>query len=278
MSFELMKAMQLAKQAGETLKKYHGTRFTVEFKRDKYDPVTIADRESDNLLRMGIQQAFPNDEILSEENPLPPRTYQGRVWMVDPLDDTKGFVAGRDTPGVMLGLCEGGKPILGVVYQPLRNEWYYGEVGRGSFRIKNSMNERLQVRQTVDISKSVLAGRNILRGDVRPLDAAVGQLGFSSTIPEGCLGAEIGLIAAGEADAFIQTSTKASKWDTLAAQVILTEAGGAMCDIDGKALDYKKPESGWDRFVLAAATKELLLSIQSKLQAMFQTTSPYRLF
>lgn len=266
MSPELIKAMKLAGQAGEILKKYHGTSLNVDYKKDKFDPVTIADRESDDLLRKGIGKEFPDDEILSEENPLQPSSYEGRVWMVDPLDDTKGYVAGRDTPGVMIGLLEKGRPIMGVVYLPFRNEWFYGQAGKGAFRIKDGRTKQLCVRQTTDISESVLVGRNVLRGDVRPLDSAVDQLGFKNTIPEGCLGAEIGMIAAGEADAFIQTSTKAGKWDTLAAQTILTEAGGVMCDIDGNPLDYTKPDSGWDRYVLAAGTPELLQKVLSELR------------
>ncbi len=258
--------MQLAEQAGEILKKYHGTNFDVHYKRDEFDPVTTADRESDDLLREAISKEFPNDEILSEENALQPSSYEGRVWMVDPLDDTKGYVAGRDTPGVMIGLSEQGKPILGVVYLPFRNEWYYGEAGKGAFRVKDGVTKQLRVRPTTDISEAVLAGRNELKRDVRPLDAAVARLGFKDALPEACFGAEIGLIAAGEADAGMQTSTKAGKWDTLAAQAILTEAGGVMCDIDGNALDYTKPDSYWDRYVLAAGTSELLQKMVSRLR------------
>jgi 3'(2'), 5'-bisphosphate nucleotidase len=272
MSPELIKAMQLAEKAGEILKKYHGTSFKVDYKRDEFDPVTIADRESDNLLRNGISEEFPNDEILSEENSLQPSSYEGRVWMVDPLDDTKGFVAGRDTPGVMIGLLEKGKPVMGVVYLPFLNEWYYGEADEGAFRVKNGVTQQLRVRTTTDISESVLAGINELKGDVRPLDAAVARLGFKDALPEACFGAEIGLIAAGEADAGMQTSTKAGKWDTLAAQAILTEAGGVMCDIDGNALDYTKLDSGWDRYVLAAGTPELLQKMLGMLNEMNKAT------
>lgn len=263
---ELTKAMQLAEQAGEILKKYHGTNFDVEYKRDKFDPVTIADKESDDLLRKGISNAFPNDEILSEENPLQPSSYEERVWMVDPLDDTKGFVDGRDTPGVMIGLLEKGKPVLGVVYLPFRNEWYYSEINKGAFRVKGDVTQQLRVRHTTDISDAVLAGRNTLKGNVSPLDATVAQLGFKNAFTEACFGAEIGLVAAGEADAAMQTSTRAGKWDTLAAHVILSEAGGVMCDIDGKALDYTKSGSGWDRYVLAAGTSELLQKIVNRLR------------
>ncbi|HEU5004500.1 MAG TPA: 3'(2'),5'-bisphosphate nucleotidase CysQ [Candidatus Saccharimonadales bacterium] len=271
MSAELTKAMQLAEQAGEILKKYHGTSFSVDYKRDEFDPVTIADRESDDLLRKGIGKEFPNDEILSEENPLQPSSYERRVWMVDPLDDTKGFVAGRDTPGVMIGLCEKSKPMLGVVYLPFRNEWYYAEAGKGAFRIKDGITEQLRVRRITDISEAILAGRNMLQKDVRPLDAAVAGLGFKNAFPEACFGGEIGLIAAGEADVAMQTSTRAGKWDTLAAQAILTEAGGVMSDIDGKALDYTKPDSHWNRYVIAAGTSELLQAILSKLKEVNKT-------
>lgn len=264
MSPELTHAMQLAKQAGEVLKKYHGTRLDVEYKKDEFDPVTIADLESDSLLREGIRTAFPNDEILSEENTLQPSSYESRVWMVDPLDDTKGYVAGRNSPGVMIGLLEKGRPIVGVVYLPFLDEWYYGEAGKGAFRVRDGIARQLRVRPVADISESVLAGRNVLQADVRPLDAAVNRLGFKGTLPEMCFGAEIGLIAAGEADASMQTSTRSGKWDTLAPQVILAEAGGVMCDIDGNALDYAKPGSNWDRYVLAAATPELMQQMLHK--------------
>ncbi len=272
MSPALTKAMQLAEQAGEILKKYHGTSLNVDYKRDEFDPVTIADKESDDLLRRGIGLAYPNDEILSEENPLQPSSYVGRVWMVDPLDDTKGYVAGRDTPGVMIGLLEKCKPLLGVVYLPFRNEWYYSETGKGAFRVKGGDTKRLQVRQTTDISEAVLAGRNELNVDVLSLDAAVVRLGFKDAFPEACFGAEIGMIAAGEADVGMQTSTRAGKWDTLAPQVILTEAGGIICDIDGNDLDYSNLESHWDRYVIATGTPELMNKILSKLREFNKVT------
>lgn len=272
---ELIKAMQLAEQAGEVLKKYHGTSLDVDYKKDEFDPVTIADKESDELLRSAIGTEFPDDEILSEESPLKPSSYDGRVWMIDPLDDTKGYVAGRDTPGVMIGLAEKGKPIMGVVYLPFRNEWYYGEAGKGSFRVKDGVTQQLHVRDTKEVADSVLVGRNAVQGDVRPIDTAVSQLGFKDTVPEGCIGAKIGLIASGDADAFIHTNLKAGKWDTLAAQTILSEAGGVICDVDGNELDYTKPDSGWDRYFMAACTPELLRQMVVRLKDINEQTPTF---
>lgn len=267
LSPEIKIVMQLAEQAGKILKKYHQTTLDIDYKKDQFDPVSIADRESDELLRSGIAHTFPGDEILSEENPLLPSSYSKRVWMIDPLDDTKGYLAGRDSAGIMIGMLENKRPKLGVVFLPFRNEWFYGEVGRGSYYIKNGKTSRLQVVKTKNINEARLVGRNILAGDIRPIDDAIAQLGFASVIPEGCIGAKIGLIASGDADAFIHTNLKAGKWDTLAAEVILNEAGGFMCDIDGKPLDYTKADSGWNRYFVAACTNDLLNTIVSKLQA-----------
>ncbi len=266
MSSELQTALELARQAADILRKYHGTAVDVDYKKDDFDPVSVADRESDELLRAGIAAAFPDDEILSEENPLQPESYNGRVWMIDPLDDTKGYLRGEDTSSIMIGLLEAGKPKLGLVYLPFRNEYYYGEVGKGSFVSRLGGVAQLQVPDTTQIEGSRLVGRHVLAGDVRPIDEAVAQLGFGSTIVEGSIGAKIGLIAEGKADAFIHTNLKAGKWDTLASEVILSEAGGApLVDIDGQPLDYTRPTSGWDRYFVAATTLELLQEMITKL-------------
>lgn len=265
-SNELQVALKLAIRAGEILKKYFKTDLTVQYKKDEFDPVSAADRESDELLREGIATAFPADQILSEENPLKPTSYAGRVWMVDPLDDTKGYLAGRDTAGVMIGLLEAGKPKMGLVYLPFRNEFYYGEVGKGSFRVKNEQSTQLKVPDVTDIRSACLVVRHVITGDERPIEEAIAKFGFASTIAEGCMGAKIGLIAAGEAEAFINTNIHASKWDTLAAQVILSEAGGVICDVYEASLDYTKSSSVWEHYFMAACTPQLLNEMASKLR------------
>jgi len=274
-SAEMQSIMELAWEAGEVLKKYHRSNLHVDYKVDQFDPVSVADRESDELLRKGIAELFPEDEILSEENELLPGSYDKRVWMIDPLDDTKGYLAGRDSAGVMIGLLEAGKPKLGAVYLPFRNEWYYGEAGKGSFRVKDGQTVRLKTPQTTEIDGSRLVGRNVLPGDIRPIDDAIAQMPFGEIIIDGCIGSKIGLIAAGEADAFIHTNLKAGKWDTLAAQVILTEAGGVMCDVDGNRLDYSKEASGWDRYFMAACTPELLEKMVTQLGEINATTHSF---
>lgn len=276
MSPELQIVLRLAQQAGEILKKYHRTALDVGYKKDEFDPVSVVDEESDQLLRGGIAAAFPDDEILSEENPLQPESYSGRVWMIDPLDDTKGYLRGEDTSSVMIGLLEAGKPKAGLVYLPFRDEYYYAEAGKGAFVSRQGNTKRLQVPSTTQIMGSRLVGRHVLAGDIRPIDEAVAQLGFGSTVVEGSIGAKIGLIAEGRADAFIHTNLKAGKWDTLASEVILSEAGGAsLVDIDGKPLDYTKPTSGWDRYFMVACTPELLQEMTTKLGEINEQTHTF---
>jgi 3'(2'), 5'-bisphosphate nucleotidase len=196
--------------------------------------------------------------------------------MIDPLDDTKGYLRGENTSSVMIGLLEAGKPKMGLVYLPFRNEYYYGIVGQGSFVVRDGQVLRLEAPDTAHIEGSRLVGRHVLTGDIRPVDEAVARLGFGSTVTEGSIGAKIGLIAEGKADAFIHTNLKAGKWDTLASEVILSEAGGApLVDIDGKPLDYTKPESGWNRYFIAAATPELLAKITIKLGEINEQTHSF---
>jgi 3'-phosphoadenosine 5'-phosphosulfate (PAPS) 3'-phosphatase len=276
MSPELQMALKLAREAAKILKKYHRTALDVDYKKDEFDPVSVADKESDELLRAGIAAVFPDDAILSEESPLRPESYEGRVWMIDPLDDTKGYLRGEDTSSIMIGLLEAGKPKVGLVYLPFRDEYYYGEVGKGSFVSRLGDVKKLQVPSTLQIEGSRLVGRHVLAGDVRPIDQAVAQLGFGSTVVEGSIGAKIGLIAEGKADAFIHTNLKAGKWDTLASEVVLSEAGGAsLVDIDGKPLDYTKPDSGWNRYFMAACTPELLQEMISKLGEVNEQTHTF---
>src|SRR5437879_2808071 len=97
MDQQLEKVIEIARNAGEILLKYFGKELSTQYKTDRFDPVTLADREADEYLRKAFSENFPHDQILSEENSSRPSSYDGRIWMIDPLDGTKDFVAGRDS-------------------------------------------------------------------------------------------------------------------------------------------------------------------------------------
>src|SRR3989338_8857950 len=117
---ELETAKGLAKKAGkEILKIFHSTQnLTVETKTDN-SPVTIADKASNEILVKGLSNRFPNYGILSEEtldNSL--RLKKEFVWIIDPLDGTRDFIARQRSFTVIIGLARWVEPVLGVVYFP----------------------------------------------------------------------------------------------------------------------------------------------------------------
>ncbi len=258
MNKDLETIIEIAKQAGEILKKRFGQGLEVKYKQNEFDPVTQADKESDEYIREALTKAFPDDEILSEENDARPSSYAHRVWMVDPLDGTKDFVAGRGSFSVMIGLLDNNVPTLGAIYNPITDELFYAEKGHGAFRVFEGETTELHVSDNTDLSKAVLVTRNLVKGNDRPLDEQVNNLDVASRLPEGSIGLKLGRIVEGKADVFIHTNLLACKWDTLAGQVMLAEAGGVICDLEGNNLDYTKDTVGWDKYFVAANNRTIL--------------------
>ncbi len=123
----LFTASQLADAAGEVIRRHFRTPFDIESKTDE-TPVTIADRAVEARLREMIEKTFPQDGILGEEyGPKP--SQNGRVWVLDPIDGTKSFIAGRPTFGTLIALCENDVPVLGVIDQPIAKERWIGAKG-----------------------------------------------------------------------------------------------------------------------------------------------------
>lgn len=238
---ELQLAMTLARRAGTLILGYYRDGFEVEEKigaDSLTEPVTIADREASRIIVEGLSEAFPEDGILSEEElDAPERTSKKRVWMIDPLDGTLGFINRRDDFAVQIGLTENGKSVMGVVYLPVDNVLYFASVGNGAFRVEsNGETLRLQVTETTDFSKMVIA---LSANHPSPKMQAVKKaLGVEKEIRRGSVGIKVGLLAARVADLYIHLSPRTKFWDTCAPQIILEEAGGKMTDIFGEEFRY----------------------------------------
>jgi len=130
LELELKAATELARDAGAMLRNCQGK--VPVLRKDRGEVVTPADRESDARIRAGLLQAFPSDAVFSEETPDDgARVGRERVWIVDPLDGTSNYVAGGDEYVVSVGLSQGGVAVLGVVYNPVRDELFAGVVGGG---------------------------------------------------------------------------------------------------------------------------------------------------
>ena len=133
MSDELETAKELAIGAGAILLKHFSQKTAVRWK-GKGNPVTDADQEASRFIVESLHRLFPLDGILSEEEvDNPARLNKSRVWIIDPMDGTSEFVAGRTEFTVMIGLAVDGKPVMGVVYLPVEKKLYFAESGRGAF-------------------------------------------------------------------------------------------------------------------------------------------------
>lgn len=242
---ELATAQRLARQAGALLLNFYARGVTVEEKiaEDFYrEPVTEADRASNTFIVNGLTAAFPADGILAEESAdTAARLTKERVWMVDPVDGTSGFIDHDDDFAVQIGLAVNGAIVLGVVYQPVTDALYWAVAGAGTWLEQgDAAPRRLQVSDEKDIAEMVLA---VSRSHRSPrMDTILRVCQFKSEVRRGSVGIKIGLIAEQTAHLYIHLSPRTKQWDTCAPEIILREAGGELTDLFGAKLRYNTGE------------------------------------
>ena len=121
-------ALRLADAAGEAIRPYFRTNVASERKEDA-SPVTLADRAAEEAMRAILKAEAPNDGIIGEEFGTLEGT-SGRIWVLDPIDGTSGFLAGRAMFGTLIALVVGGFPVMGIIDQPIAAERWVGATGR----------------------------------------------------------------------------------------------------------------------------------------------------
>ncbi|MCO6512571.1 MAG: hypothetical protein J5I65_17440, partial [Aridibacter famidurans] len=239
---ELETALALARDAGAAIMKIYDEGFEVEekFITETYsEPVTLADKTSSRIIVRGIADEFPEDAVLSEEEPddVPRRLAASRVWIVDPLDGTKGFTEKMGDFAVQIGLVENGEPKIGVVYQPIGKRMFYALKGGGAFLSENEgEGYRLSVSDLTDFEEMTIA---VSRSHRSPrMSRIIEHYGFANELRHGSVGLKVGFIARQLADIYIHLSPYTKYWDTAAPQAIIEEAGGTLSDIFGQKIDY----------------------------------------
>ncbi len=120
-------AERLAAASGAVIRKYFRTPFAVDHKSDA-TPVTVADREAERAMRDLITAAYPDHGILGEEHGVH-RADAEYVWVLDPIDGTRSFIAGKPIFGTLIALTRNGSPILGIIDQPINGERWIGAAG-----------------------------------------------------------------------------------------------------------------------------------------------------
>jgi 3'(2'), 5'-bisphosphate nucleotidase len=239
---ELEIAIALARKAGERILEFYALEIIAEqkFGADNLpEPVTIADRTASKIIVEGLAEAFPEDAILSEEetDDAENRMIGKRVWMIDPIDGTWGFIKKDGDFGVQIGLTKDNAPVLGVVFLPFHNELFYAAKGEGTFLIeRDGAPVRLQVSGKTNFTAMNLAASRNHRSP--KMYRIIEDFGFKQEIQRGSVGLKIGLIARQIADIYIHLSPRTKFWDSCAPQIILEEAGGRMTDLFGAPLRY----------------------------------------
>jgi 3'(2'), 5'-bisphosphate nucleotidase len=245
---ELRAATELALRAGEAALVYYGKPLRVEHKEEFDEPVTQADRALNEMIVRGVREAFPEDGVLAEESvDTERRLSRERVWMVDPLDGTKGFIAGTGDFAVQIGLSVAGRSALGVLYAPATDVLYWAARGHGAWVLrptseagKQAQAERLRVTDETSLARMRLAESRSHRGP--RMDALVRALGVRAEVKSHSVGVKVGLLVERQADLYIHLSPKTKQWDTCAPEAVLAEAGGRMTDLWGEPMAYNSPD------------------------------------
>ena len=222
----------------------------VEWKEDN-TPVTRADHEMHELIHQRLTHLDKSIPIISEEminSSYQQRKHWHRAWIVDPLDGTKHYIAGKKDYSVNIALVENGTPILSVVHAPSLDLHYYAVRGEGSFRRAPSQDVRLQCPTTQEhqpLRVVISHGQPGWR-----LENYVDTSGDYTFVR---LGSSLKQcwIAEGLADVYPRFG-KTNEWDTAAAQLVLEEAGGCITDVAGITLRYNKEQLANPEFVAYA--------------------------
>src|SRR5688500_2033629 len=236
-------AIDLARAAGKSILEQYEEPLRVEQKKNENDvePVTQADRIANELIVNGLKAQFPGDGILAEESvDTERRLSKSRVWMVDPLDGTNGFIDGNGDFAVQIGLVEDSECVAAVVYLPLTDVLYRAVLGDGTWIERPELEpEKAAVSDRLKFAEMRLAASRSHRSP--RMNKVVQRFGFREEVQRGSVGIKVGLLVEEQCDLYIHLSGRTKQWDTCAPQLVLTEAGGRMTDLFGRPLNYNVP-------------------------------------
>jgi histidinol phosphatase-like enzyme (inositol monophosphatase family) len=218
-------AQTLADGSARVIKRYFRTRLTIEHKADA-SPVTVADKEAEEVMRELIRKEFPTHGIIGEEwgTYHPDAEY---VWALDPIDGTKNFVSGSFLFGTLIALLHHGRPILGVIHHPLLGEFLVGTEGQAWLN-----GQDVSVRACTRIEDATLLATSHWTVHRHQNGAAFDALSRRVRLYRtwgDCHGYY--LVATGYADIMIDPAM--SLWDAMALIPIIEGAGGRITDYQG---------------------------------------------
>jgi len=232
------KASEIAREAGALLMEHFRRHVAVEYKGEA-DLVTIADRQSETLIRERIRQVWPTHDILGEEQGLHDTGSDYR-WYVDPLDGTTNFAHGFPVFCVSLALEHKGIRVAGVIYDPTRDELFSAERGGGA-----SLNgQRIHVSSTSNLAECLVAtGFPSHKRHKNPNIFFYHQITLHThgVRRAGSAALDLCCVACGRFDGFWEFNL--NPWDTAAGVLMVEEAGGRVTDFKGEPFPLDSHET-----------------------------------
>jgi len=220
-----------------------------------FDPVTLADKNAEAAIRKQIAQHYPDHGVIGEEwgEDRPDAEF---VWVLDPVDGTRAFIAGLPVWTTLIGLRFQGRPVLGSIGQSFLGEIFIGHAG-GSRLIHPGGERKLQVRACPSLAGAVIATTDPYLFQNAQADAWKTLRAAVRLVRYGCDAYAYAMVALGALDLVVETGLKA--WDIESAIPVLAGAGGAITDWSGAALGQHggKVAIAGDRRVLDEALKLL---------------------
>lgn len=236
---ELNAAIKAAEDAMKVILDFYHKGFDVETKEDN-SPVTSADKASDKLIREELEKQFPNYAFLTEEEADDKsRLENDYVWIIDPLDGTKDFVAHDDGFTVNIALAYKHEAILGVVAIPVQNVIYYAVKGCGAYVKRNGSCMKIHVNDKKENLTCLTSVFHFSEGEKAMIEKHKDKIKYV----EKC-GSSIKacFIAEGKAEITYRLSDGTKEWDTAAFQIIVEEAGGFVLKPSGERILYNRED------------------------------------
>ena len=206
-------------------------------KKGSQEIVTKVDFKCENIIKNFLNKSFPNYGFIGEETQ-PNKLKNKTFWAVDPIDGTTNFVHGLPLFVVTISLVKNNQLVLGVIFDPVHNEMFTAEKGKGSYL----NGQRVHVSETKNLINAVIqfdAGYNN-RSSLGPIIAKVGDkirdihMGRSAAL-------QMADVCCGRSDAYLKIKT--GLWDVLAGKLLIDEAGGKITNFEGKPHDTFKDKN-----------------------------------
>ncbi|MAM68091.1 MAG: histidinol-phosphatase [Rhodospirillaceae bacterium] len=237
-------AGRLADASGRVIRQHFRTPVTVDYKAD-LSPVTIADRDAEKAIRDILADERPDDGIIGEEFGKSSEASEF-VWVIDPIDGTKSFIAGRPIFGTLIALVQNSSPVLGVIDQPVNRERWIGVHGAGT-----KLNGRpVSVGECKTIADATVATTS---PDLFDTSEKLLWQDIASKAKQAVYGGDCysyALLASGFIDMVVETGLQ--KYDYCALAPVVEEAGGVISDWQGNPLTIES-----DGSVLACGDERL---------------------